>query len=54
MSLTECSECKNKISYRAKTCPNCGHPQQMGCFAAMAFLAAFIYLGVQVMKFFGA
>lgn len=29
MALIECSECSNKISDKAKSCPNCGCPIQV-------------------------
>lgn len=44
MSLVECPVCKNKVSKRAVTCPNCGEPDPVGYNSRNALLGRMFWL----------
>lgn len=40
MKLIECKSCKEKISKKAQSCPNCGEPKKRGGFSIIFIFAA--------------
>jgi len=44
MALVKCTECKNKISKSAETCPNCGHTKNSTSLLPWVLLFVFCWL----------